>query len=156
MANPYFRQVPNFEYVNRNKDSTTLSNYITVKNLFKRAKLRDDIIANLAYFTKYQIIGDDRPDNVAQEVYEDPKLDWLVLLEAIDNSIIMCHPGFYDSKLEHIDNFNKQREKEYNFFASDLMCKVLINTKTNELILKVEEKEGSALGSIGLKPKIVH
>ena len=48
MANPYFRQVPNFEYVNRNKDSTTLSNYITVKNLFKRAKLRDDIIANLA------------------------------------------------------------------------------------------------------------
>ena len=80
MANPYFRQVPNFEYVNRNKDSTTLSNYITVKNLFKRAKLRDDIIANLAYFTKYQIIGDDRPDNVAQEVYEDPKLDWLVLL----------------------------------------------------------------------------
>jgi len=80
MANPYFRQVPNFSYVNRNKDSSTLSNYIVVKNLFKRAKLRDDIVANLAYFTKYQIIGDDRPDNVAQQVYKDPKLDWLVLL----------------------------------------------------------------------------
>lgn len=80
MANPYFRQVPNLDYVNRNKDSSTLSNYIRVKNLFKRAKLREDIIANLAYFTKYQIIGDDRPDNVAQEVYNDPQLDWIVLL----------------------------------------------------------------------------
>ena len=80
MAKPYFRQVPNFEYINRNKDGKDISNYISVKNLFKRGKLRDDIFGNLAYFTKYQIIGDERPDNVAYKIYGDETLDWVVLL----------------------------------------------------------------------------
>jgi hypothetical protein len=76
----YFRQVPNFEYVNRLADSKNSSEYIEVKNIFKRGKLKKDIFDNLMYFTKYQIVGDDRPDNVAFQVYEDETLDWLVLL----------------------------------------------------------------------------
>jgi hypothetical protein len=80
MVRPYFRQVPNFEYVNRNADSQDISNYISVKNLFKRGKLREDIFGNLNFFTKYQIIGDERPDNVAYKIYNDETLDWVVLL----------------------------------------------------------------------------
>lgn len=80
MANPYFRQVPNFEYVNRNSDSKDISNYISVKNLFKRGKLRPDIFGNLNFFTKYKIVGDERPDNVAYKIYGDETLDWVVLL----------------------------------------------------------------------------
>lgn len=76
----YFRQVPDFEYVSRTADTKNISEYRTVKNLFKRGKLRDDIFGNLTFFTKYQIVGDDRPDNVAYEVYGDETLDWLVLL----------------------------------------------------------------------------
>ena len=76
----YFRQVPNFEYVNRLPDSKNSSEYIEVKNIFKRGKLKKDIFDNLMYFTKYQIVGDDRPDNVAFRVYDDEPLDWLVLL----------------------------------------------------------------------------
>jgi len=76
----YFRQVPNFEYVSRTADTKNISEYRTVKNLFKRGKLRDDIFGDLTFFTKYQIIGDDRPDNVAYEVYRDETLDWLILL----------------------------------------------------------------------------
>jgi len=76
----YFRQVPNFEYVNRLPDSKNSSEYIEVKNIFKRGKLKKDIFDNLMYFTKYQIVGDDRPDNVAFRVYDDETLDWLVLL----------------------------------------------------------------------------
>lgn len=76
----YFRQVPNFEYVSRTADTKNISEYRTVKNLFKRGKLRDDILGDLTFFTKYQIIGDDRPDNVAFEVYGDETLDWLILL----------------------------------------------------------------------------
>jgi len=79
MANPYFRQIPNFEYVNRYQGAG-IGDYITVKNLFRRGKLRDDIFQNLAFFTKYRIDGNDRPDNVANKVYEDPTLDWLVLV----------------------------------------------------------------------------
>ena len=80
MTNSYFRQVPNFEYVNRTKGNKDISNYINVKNLFKRGKIRSDIFGNLSYFTKYKIIGDERPDNIAFKEYEDSSLDWVVLL----------------------------------------------------------------------------
>ena len=80
MTKPYFRQVPDFEYVNRNPNSQDISNYIQVKNLFKRGKLRPDIFGNLNFFTKYKIIGDERPDNVAYKIYGDETLDWVVLL----------------------------------------------------------------------------
>jgi len=80
----YFSKVPNFEYVSRLPDAN-ISDYIEVKNLFKRAFLREDIFQDLAFFTKYQIIGDDRPDNVAFKIYEDSSLDWVVL---ISNNIL--------------------------------------------------------------------
>ncbi len=76
----YFQFVPDFEYVNRNPKEKNISEYITVKNLFKRGKIRDDIFKNTVFFEKYQIVGDERPDNVAFNFYEDERLDWLVLL----------------------------------------------------------------------------
>lgn len=75
----YFRRVPNFEYISRLPDAK-IGDYALVKNLFKKGKLREDIFQNLAFFTKYEIKGNDRPDNVAFEVYQDSSLDWLVLL----------------------------------------------------------------------------
>jgi hypothetical protein len=80
MTKPYFRQVPNFEYVSRNPGDKYISEYIPVKNLFKRGKLREDIFANLQFFEKYSIIGDERPDNVAYKFYGEETLDWVVLL----------------------------------------------------------------------------
>ena len=75
----YFRKVPDFEYVSRLPDSK-ISDYITVKNIFKKNELRPDIFNDATVFTDYQIKGDDRPDNVAFEIYKDPTLDWLILL----------------------------------------------------------------------------
>ena len=75
----YFSEVPNFEYVSRLPDAK-ISDYIIVKNFFKKGFLREDIFQNLAFFTKYSITGNDRPDNVAFEIYQDSSLDWLVLM----------------------------------------------------------------------------
>jgi len=75
----YFRQVPNFDYVSR-LPNANIGDYIPVKNIFKKGKLREDIFQDLAFFEKYKIQGNDRPDNVAFEVYGDSTLDWLVLL----------------------------------------------------------------------------
>ena len=74
----YFKQVPDFEYVSRLPDAK-ISDYVAVKNLFKKAELRPDIFQDLSTFQKYQIKGDDRPDNVAEDFYQDSSLDWLVL-----------------------------------------------------------------------------
>ena len=74
----YFNKVPNFEYVSR-LPGAKISDYITVKNLFKKGALEQDILENLALHTKYKIVGDDRPDNVAYDYYGSSTLDWLVL-----------------------------------------------------------------------------
>ena len=75
----YFRKIPDFQYVSRLPDAK-ISDYITVKNIFKKNELRPDIFYDSTVFTDYQIKGDDRPDNVAFDVYKDSSLDWLVLL----------------------------------------------------------------------------
>ena len=80
MPNPYFSNLTDFLYVNRTVDGRSEGDFSVVKNFFKRAKLRDDIFQDLAFFTKYIVIGDDRPDTVATKIYDDPTLDWVVLL----------------------------------------------------------------------------
>lgn len=80
----YFRRLPDLEYVSRLKDSR-ISDYLVVKNLFKKGVLREDIYQNIATFEKYKIIGDERPDNVAKKIYDNSELDWLVL---VSNNII--------------------------------------------------------------------
>ena len=80
MDKSYFRNVPDFNYVSRLDGQKNISEYNTVKNLFKRARIRDDIFNDLMYFTKYKIVGDDRPDQVAYKLYGDSRYDWVVLL----------------------------------------------------------------------------
>ncbi len=80
MPNPYFSNLGDFLYVNRTREGRSEGDYSLVKNLFKRAKLREDVYQDLSFFTKFDVLGDDRPDNVADLVYGDPTLDWVVLL----------------------------------------------------------------------------
>ena len=85
MPKSYFREVPNFQYLNRTKEKNSNIDYITVKNFFKRVKIKDEIFQNISFFDKYVVSGDDRPDNVAYKIYKDSDLDWIVLLS---NNII--------------------------------------------------------------------
>ena len=75
----YFDLIPDFDYVSRLPDAK-ISDYIRVKNFFRRATLREDIFQRLTFFTKYSVQGNDRPDNVAHKVYENSDLDWVILL----------------------------------------------------------------------------
>ena len=81
----YFSYLPNFEYVNRIPSEQNISSYTEVKNLFKRVRLNDKLFQDLTNFTKYQIVGDERPDNVANKIYNNPNYDWIILLS---NNII--------------------------------------------------------------------
>jgi hypothetical protein len=80
MAKTYFRNVPDFNYVSRLEGQKNISEYTRVKNLFKRVKIREDLFNELSYFTKYKIIGDERPDQVAYKIYGTQDYDWIVLL----------------------------------------------------------------------------
>ena len=77
--NAYFRQLPNLDYPSLKNDRTSAYDYQVVKNIFKRAIIRDDIFDEATAFTKYSVIGDERPDQVAAGFYNDSTLDWIVL-----------------------------------------------------------------------------
>jgi len=78
----YFRELPDIEYQNFLSDSISSQSYLRVKNLFRRNKLRDDLQNNFTLFNKYEIMDGARPDTVAEEIYGDSQLDWVVLITA--------------------------------------------------------------------------
>ncbi len=78
----YFRELPNVEYQSFLSDALSTKEYLTVKNLFRRNKLRDDLQNVFTLFNKYEIVEGARPDTVAEEFYGSAELDWVVLLTA--------------------------------------------------------------------------
>ena len=81
----YFRKLPNLDYPTLLKNKQSNTDYIETKNLFRRVKIREDLFSNFVVFDQYKIIGDERPDNVAENVYGDDNLDWVILMS---NNII--------------------------------------------------------------------
>ena len=76
----YFNELPNLDYLSQLPDVNSNETYITVKNLFKRAKLRTDTINVITAFDYYQIEDNQRPDVIAQKLYGDAELDWVILI----------------------------------------------------------------------------
>jgi hypothetical protein len=137
MTQPYFRYLPNFEYVSRLPNSKNISDYIQVKNIFRRAKLNDEIFQNLAFFSKYKIIGDERPDNIAYKVYNDENLDWLIL---ITNNIINVEEEWPLSQ----DSF-------YNFMISKYGSETNFNNPHHYETIQIKDSVGNILVQRGLE-----
>ena len=132
----YFGQIPDFEYVSRLPDAR-ISDYIPVKNFFKKGKLREDIIEQTAVFTKYKIKGDDRPDNVAQELYGDPDLDWVILAS---NNIL----NVYDEWPMTQRNFENYLLEKYGTYEQ-------MNAVHHYETTEVKNKQGAVITAAGLQ-----
>ena len=78
----YFRELPDVAYQSFLSDAISSKDYLTVKNLFRRNKLRDDLQNVFTLFNKYQIPEGARPDTVAEAFYGSAELDWVVLMTA--------------------------------------------------------------------------
>ena len=78
----YFRELPNLNYQSTLSDRSSSQDYVQVKNIFRRAKLRDDLKYVFTSLVDYYISEGMRPDQVADNVYGDPELDWVVLTSA--------------------------------------------------------------------------
>lgn len=76
----YFRELPNISYVSLLNSSNRNDERITVKNLFKRAKIRSDVDSVITAFEYYKIEEGIRPDILAERLYNDPELDWVILI----------------------------------------------------------------------------
>ena len=110
----YFEELPDISYVSLLPKTGNNNERITVKNIFKRAKLRTDIDQAITGFEYYQIPENTRPDVVAQNIYGDPELDWVIL---IANNIMnvrdewpLSNNDLYDYMLEKYGSVEKLNE----------------------------------------------
>jgi len=78
----FFRELPNLLYPSFLPEKTSSLDFIEVKNIFRRVKLRDDLQNNFTVFDRYQIPMNARPDTVAEDLYGSPQFDWVVLTTA--------------------------------------------------------------------------
>ena len=81
----YFRELPNISAVSLLPGRTRSDERVIVKNIFKRAKLRTDVDAAISAYDFRVIKENERPDTIANNVYGDPELDYIIL---ITNNII--------------------------------------------------------------------
>ena len=75
----YFEELPNIAHTSLLPVRNKVEDRIIVKNLFKRSKLRTDVDQAITTFNYYYVEDQQRPDILAQELYGDPELDWVVL-----------------------------------------------------------------------------
>ena len=78
----YFRELPNILYQSPLLHKNSSADYIGIKNLFRRAKLYDYLNDNVSIFNKFVIGDGDRPDTIAESLYNDSSLDYVVVLVA--------------------------------------------------------------------------
>ena len=78
----YFRELPNLLYPSFLPEKSSSLDYVQVKNLFRRVKLRDDLQSIFTVFQKYEIPEGARPDTVAEELFGSSNFDWVVLTVA--------------------------------------------------------------------------
>lgn len=100
----YFREIPDAEIQSFLKERKSSSDYILVKNLFRRVKLREDLQNIFTLFNKYIIPEGARPDTVAYELYGSSELDWVVLITAgiinVRNDWPLSNRDLYDYAYE--------------------------------------------------------
>ena len=78
----YFRELPNILYQSPLLDKNSSRDYIVIKNIFRRAKLLDYLTGSATALNQYTIGDGERPDTIAENLYGDARLDYVVVLIA--------------------------------------------------------------------------
>ena len=131
----YFRELPNISYVSLLPNQNRSDERIEVKNLFKRAKLRTDVDQSVTSFDYYLVQDNERPDIIAQKVYDNADLDWVIL---VTNNITNIRDQW---PLSNNDLYNYCLEKygsDTNIMATHHFETKEIKDRFGRLILKKE------------------
>jgi hypothetical protein len=76
----YFRELPNLQVLNRTKNNVSSDEVVIIKNFFRKPKVREDFLSIFSAFEYYSITGNERPEQIAEKIYGDPELDWVILI----------------------------------------------------------------------------
>ena len=121
----FFRELPNLEYQSFLSSRKGSDDYLLVKNIFRRVKLRDDLQNVFTIFNKYEIQEGARPDTVAEELYGSSQYDWVVLIGAgiinvrnewplSDRDIYRYSEQLYGNDLNAVHHYETTEVKDSN------------------------------------------
>ena len=100
----YFQELPNISYPSLLPSSSKAEDRIIVKNIFRRSKLRTDVDQSITAFNYYYVQEGQRPDVLAQDLYGDSELDWVILttnnITNIRDQWPLDHNDLHDYMLE--------------------------------------------------------
>ena len=78
----YFRHLPNILYQSPLSYKNSSGDYIAIKNIFRRTKLKDYLQGSVSVFNKYIIEDGERPDTISELLYGSSRYDFVVVLAA--------------------------------------------------------------------------
>ena len=76
----YLRELPDIRYPSPLSHKNSSTDYIFIKNLFRKNKLLDWLSKEATIFNAFLVADGARPDNVAEEIYGDSELDYIVII----------------------------------------------------------------------------
>ena len=103
----YFSKFPCLEYPIPFENGLK---YVLCRNIMRRCVLSSEMQDSTAVYIKYDVKEGERPEHIADKIYGDPELHWLILFS---NNIIDPQNGWYKSS----DVLEKYIQKKYNSFS---------------------------------------
>ena len=78
----YFKHFPDIFYQSPLSHKNSSGDYVMIKNIFRRTKLKDYLAGNVSLFNKYIIEDGERPDTISESLYGSSQFDFVVVLVA--------------------------------------------------------------------------
>ena len=114
----YFRELPDIAYQSPLLHKNSSRDFLLIKNIFRRTKLYDFLESNVTLLNTFTIGDGDRPDTIAEELYGDATLDYIVVLVAgitnITNEWPLQDYQVYDYALEKYGSETEMNAVRYH------------------------------------------
>ena len=127
----YFTSFPVIPY-----DSVGNGDFKMVTNLLKRVGVRAKVKANVSVFDTYDLKEGETPEMIADKLYDDPELHWVVLLMNDITDRYHQWPLNYNQFIAHIndkyDNIDSTHHYEIAQTSGDTTLKINIGTDNTE------------------------
>ena len=127
----YFAQFPLTIY-----DSVGDENYKLVTNLLKRVAIRSKVKVNTLFFDTYDVKEGETPEMIADKLYDDPELHWIVLMVNDITDRYHQWPKNQNQFLTHINdkysNISGTHHYEISQTSGDTTIKINIGTDNTD------------------------
>ena len=127
----YFAQFPLTIY-----DSVGNENYKLVTNLLKRVAIRSKVKVNTLFFDTYDVKEGETPEMIADKLYDDPELHWIVLMVNDITDRYHQWPKNQNQFLSHINdkysNISGTHHYEISQTSGDTTIKINIGTDNTD------------------------